>query len=208
MKIGDKIKKLREERSMLQSELCEILGIEQSTLANYENNRRIPNDEIKSKIADHFNVTVDYLLGRDINKIIADNFEIVELGEMKKIPIVGVVRCGPDGLAFEDYDGYIQVESKLNGDVFALRCKGDSMIGMGIFPGDVAVVKKQETVECGELAVVIVDDDEGILKKVRIKNDFIMLESANQEYPPRVFVGKDMQRVKVVGKVIRVIKDF
>lgn len=65
MKIGARIKSLRELTGMQQQELCSILDIEQSTLANYESGRRIPNDEIKIKIANYFNVTLDYLLGRD-----------------------------------------------------------------------------------------------------------------------------------------------
>lgn len=63
--IGNRIKLLRESRGLQQQELCSIIGVEQSTLANYENNRRIPSDEVKIKLADYFNVTIDYLLGRD-----------------------------------------------------------------------------------------------------------------------------------------------
>lgn len=65
MKIGSRIKSMRELTGMQQQELCSILDIEQSTLANYESGRRIPNDEIKIKIANYFNVTLDYLFDRD-----------------------------------------------------------------------------------------------------------------------------------------------
>ena len=69
MKIGDRIKTLREAKGLQQLELCAILDIEQSTLANYESGRRIPNDEIKIKIANYFDVSLDYLLGRDNQQV-------------------------------------------------------------------------------------------------------------------------------------------
>ncbi|MDF2548783.1 MAG: family transcriptional regulator [Anaerosolibacter sp.] len=64
MSIGHRIKWLRENRNIGQQELCDFLGVEQSTLANYENNRRTPKADMLTKIADYFNVTTDFLLGR------------------------------------------------------------------------------------------------------------------------------------------------
>ncbi len=64
MNLGSKIKLLRENKGIGQQELCDFLGIEQSTLANYENDRRTPKPEMIAKIADFFNTTTDYLLGR------------------------------------------------------------------------------------------------------------------------------------------------
>lgn len=61
--IGNRLKKLRDEAGMGQKELCDLFNIEQSTLANYENNRRTPKIDILLKIAKYFNVSTDYLLG-------------------------------------------------------------------------------------------------------------------------------------------------
>ncbi|WP_100066012.1 helix-turn-helix domain-containing protein [Miniphocaeibacter massiliensis] len=63
MTIGDKIKTLRKEHNLTQTELGKILGIEKSTVSMYENNRSTPNDDIKIKIAKYFNISVDYLIG-------------------------------------------------------------------------------------------------------------------------------------------------
>lgn len=68
MKTGDRMKKLREERGLLQQEVCAALNIEQSTLANYENNRRTPKMDMLVSIANFFNVSTDYLLGRTASK--------------------------------------------------------------------------------------------------------------------------------------------
>jgi repressor LexA len=76
------------------------------------------------------------------------------------------------------------------------------MINEGIHDGDVAIVRIQDTVESGELAIVVINGDEGTLKKVHIQKDTIILESANPAYPARVFTGVDRAIVHIVGKVI------
>lgn len=203
-----RLKEFRKKARLTQAEVAELVGVNQNTYSYWENEKTKIDNATLSKLADYFNVSVDELLGRDTSKMLAENFEIVDMGEMKKIPVVGSVKCGPNGLAFEDFDGDIAVQAKFNGDVFALKCKGDSMSGIGIFEGDIAIIRKQEDVECGELAVVIVDNEEGTLKRVKKKDSVIMLESANVNYSARVFINEDLHRVKIIGKVIQVIKQF
>lgn len=78
MAIGEKIKNLRLEKGYDQQEICDFLNIEQSTLSNYENNRRTPKLEMIAKIADFFGVTTDYLLDREVELTKKDNMEIDE----------------------------------------------------------------------------------------------------------------------------------
>ena len=59
MKIGDRMKKLREEKGLMQQDVCNALDIEQSTLANYENNRRVPKTDILIEIANYYGVSLD-----------------------------------------------------------------------------------------------------------------------------------------------------
>lgn len=84
LKIGDRMKKLREDRGYLQQEVCSALGIEQSTLANYESNCRVPKAEILLSIAHFYRVPVDYLIGRQTD----------ESNETRRIPVVGHVAAG------------------------------------------------------------------------------------------------------------------
>lgn len=68
MKIGDRIKKLREENGLMQQDVCNTLDIEQSTLANYENNHRVPKTDILIKIANYYGVSLDFLVGMTDNR--------------------------------------------------------------------------------------------------------------------------------------------
>lgn len=90
--LGDRLKELRKDKNITQKELSKVLNIQNTTLSQYENGINEPNDEMKIKIADYFNVTVDYLLGRtnirQINSVIekeANQFgnEIIEIYRKK-----------------------------------------------------------------------------------------------------------------------------
>ena len=63
--IGKRIKELREENDLNQKQLADILGIQNTTLSQYESGARTPSDDIKKAIADYFEVSLDYLMGRN-----------------------------------------------------------------------------------------------------------------------------------------------
>lgn len=74
--IGKQLKALRMNSKKSQTEVCNSLNIEQSTLANYENDKRIPKIDILIKIANYYNVSVDYLLGRTENQNISTDYQL------------------------------------------------------------------------------------------------------------------------------------
>lgn len=196
----DILKELRLSKDKTQAQIASEIGIGRTGYTKIENGIQDADTETISKLSDYFGVSTDYLLGReDITKL--SNY-LGPVIENKKIPIIGTVKCGPNGLAFEDIDGYVYVDDDLTGEILAFRCKGDSMKFEAIDDGDIAIVRRQDDVECGELAVVIVNGDEGTLKRVRKFDGGIILEAANPDYPPRIFTGEDLNKIKIVGKVL------
>jgi len=204
-KFGTILKKLRVSKGLGQKEVGAVIGVSDSSIRKYESDDRTPTPDAIKKLSAFFGVTTDYLLGN--SDLMYPNEVHIPL-ENKKIPIIGTVTCGPNGLAFEYIDDYVYVDSRLGNNIVAFHCKGDSMIGLGIAEGDVAIVRQQDSIENGELAIVIINGDEGTLKRVRFQENMIVLESANSVYPPRVFAGTEMNIVKIVGKVIEVRKTF
>ena len=71
-----------------------------------------------------------------------------------------------------------------------------------ITDGDLVLIHRQEEVENGELAVVIIDGEEGTLKKFQRKDGAVILQSLNPNYPPRVFIGEEMKNVYIAGKAV------
>ena len=181
------------------------LGFGNGTISKWDNSS--PSADKLQIVADYFSVTTDFLLGREIDVTKIPGYVSMPV-ENKKIPIIGSVKCGPDGLAFEYIEGYVFIDENITGEVIAFRCKGDSMKDMGIADGDIAIVRKQCDVENGELAVVIINGDEGTLKRIRHHDGILALEAANQEYSPRIFAGEEINIVKIIGKVLEVRKKF
>lgn len=214
---GSRLRELREETGKSQGDVAKLIGISRPAYVAYETGRSHPSRKLE-ELSNLFNVSVDYILGKtDVrNHLLGDiskpshpwhkyTEEIPPPTDNVRIPIIGSVKCGYNGLAYEYLDGYVMIDNtKLHGDIKAFRCRGDSMNGLGIFEGDIALVRVQEDVDCGELAIVIVDGDEGMLKRVRKQEGAIILESANPSYPPRVFTGEAMNKVRVVGKVVEI----
>ena len=202
----NRIKELRTAQNLNQKDFAKIIGIAQPTLSGWETGRTQIDYENLNKLADYFNVSLDYLLGRNVPPTPIGIEPLPP--ENKKIPIIGSVKCGPNGLAYQYLEGYVLVGEEYKGDIVAFRCTGDSMKDLGITDGDLAIVRLQEDVECGELAVVTINGDEGTLKRVRKFEHGIILEAANQEYPPRIFTGSELELIRIVGKVLEVRKKF
>lgn len=210
---SQRMRELRKEKNITLEKLAEMLKTTKATLSRYENGKRIPNIEFVEELAKIFNVSVDYLLGKtDIrNSDILTKAGLVEFDKSKTIPIpiIGSVRAGTNGiLAYEEILGVENVEQDIVKDeakYFFLRVKGDSMYPE-IQENDLVLVRQQSDVESGDIAVVIVNGDEGIVKKVVKRDNAIVLYSINPAYEPILITEPD--QLIIVGKVKRVVRVY
>lgn len=133
----------------------------------------------------------------------------VDLSTLPELDIIGTVRAGVGGIAQEDVIGheYAYTVNATKETHFYLKVKGDSMEPK-ISEGDLALVRRQSDVDSDDLAIVLVDNEEGVLKKVVKKPNSIELKSFNPYYPTRVFAGKEMNSIKIIGKVIKIISSW
>lgn len=124
-----------------------------------------------------------------------------------RIPIIGSVRCGSGGLALQEPLGYEGADVANAEDYFWLRATGDSM-EPDVREGDLVLIHIQPDVETGELAVVVVDGEEGMLKKVIHKPGALILQSSNPAHAPRVFIGDEMRAVRIAGKAVKMQRNL
>lgn len=205
-KFSERLRQLRTECGISQQALANSLGdISKSSINMYERGEREPGLEMLEAIADFFNVDMDFLLGKSnipnkarAGAVLPDN--IIQMPEMRKIPLIGSIACGAPILAEEHIEDYIDIPKHIHAD-FALTCKGDSMINARIFDGDIVYIRKQDTVENGEIAAVLIED-EATLKRVRLFDDHISLEPENPQYRPIVYWGDEMNSVRILGKAV------
>lgn len=198
--LGDKIKELRG-REMTQRDLAKKLGISTSAVGMYEQNRREPDLDTLKKIAQVFDISIDSLMEYRHEPLV-DTSSAEPISKMYMLPVVGRVCAGNGVLAAEDIIGYEPADEKYSdGEYFWLKVSGDSMAPR-IDDGDFLLIRKQTSVDSGDVGVFVVDGHEGVVKKVVYDEGSIELISFNPYYPPMKFVGVDVLRVRVCGKVI------
>lgn len=201
MTTGQRMKNRRKAIGLSAEKVAEILGVSPATIYRYENGdiEKVPGDRL-GPIASALQTTPAYLMGWTDGDRDALPANVIPMPEMRKIPLVGTIACGEPILAEENIEEYISIPKHIKAD-FALTCKGDSMINARIFDGDVVYIRQQDTVENGEIAAVLIDN-EATLKRVRLFDDHISLEPENPMYKPFVYWNEEMNSVRILGKAV------
>ena len=204
MTIGERIKHRREELGLSQDELARLVGYKsRSSINKIELGfRDLTQSKIK-KIADALQTSPSYIMGwldEEKNKIPPyDNIYPIEL---KKFPLLGEIACGEPIYADEDRESYVMAGANIRAD-FYLKAKGDSMTGARIMDGDIVFIRKQDTVDDGEIVAVVIDD-EATLKRVYYdrENNMIQLVAENPAYKPLVYTGSRLNEIHILGKAV------
>ena len=188
------LRQLRKENDLTQGELAKKLGLAPSTIGMYERGEREPDFATLERISSFFCVGINFLLGKE---------EVRSAG--KKIPVLGKVAAGTPITAVENILDYEEISSEMamTGEYVALQIKGQSMEPR-MYEGDVVIVRVQDTVEQGEVAVVMVDGGEATVKKVQFLKDGIMLRPFNTSFDPIFYSCAEMENlpVRIFGKVV------
>ncbi len=208
MTIGERIKRLREEHNMSQTELAEKLNTSKQNLYKYENGiiTNIPSDKIKM-IAQIYDVSPSYIMGWDSEP---SNISDIIIDDIYKIPVFESVSAGFGSFASSEIIDYLPMVIKNPAEVpdtLAIVVSGDSMYPK-IEDGDIVVVRKQDYVDSGSIAVVIKDNEDGLVKKIEFGKDYLELISINPMYPPQRFEREEMNRIRVVGLVKKIVKSL
>ena len=199
--------KLLNEQRLEQKDLAEAINVKPQVISDWKSGKTKSYTKYIDQIASFFGVSVDYLLGK--SPVRHNTMEILRTDSSSyvPVPVVGSVAAGYTALAETDIIGYELVDSSLLTDGYEyawLKVKGDSMTPL-ILEGDLVLIRLQEEVDSGDLAVVIVDEEDGVIKRVQYSTNKVALVSENADkYPPRVFSGKDVNRLRIWGKAVEI----
>lgn len=212
--IGSRIRNRREELGLSQDELGKRLGYKsRSSINKIElDQRSLTQSKIKA-IADALETTPSYIMGWNEPDVKLDEedlkfFDNLFPIETKKFPLLGNIACGKPIFADEQFEAYVEAGANIKAD-FCLRAKGDSMIGARIYDGDIVFIHKQEMVDDGEIAAVLIDD-EATLKRVCYdqENNVIQLFAENPQYKTMRFVGEELNHIRILGKAVALQTDI
>ena len=203
MTIGDKIKIQRKRLGLTQTELGEKLGVKTNAVSKWECNRveDIPTSKIKA-MAVLFEVPPSYLIDDDS---LPPSAAPIDLTSRHRIPILGRIAAGLPLYAEQNIEGYTLTDLNGGAEYFALRVTEDSMNAARIEDGDVIIVRRQDEVENGELAVVMVGDDDATVKRFYSTDSTVTLmpQSRNPIHQPQIY-DLEKTKIKVLGKVVKV----
>ena len=206
MNFRTRLKQLRMEKQLNQTDLGSALNLATSTISMYENGKREPDFETLETIADYFNVDIDYLLGKTdkITRIEFDDYSDVKNlihPSAYRISIVGKICAGDGCFVIEEKMGYFAIDHTIKAD-FALIVKGDSMIDIDINDGDIVLIKKVQDYYDGKIyAIRLIDENEATIKKCYFEEDKVIMQPCNPEFKPMIADGKN---VSVVGECVGV----
>jgi repressor LexA len=124
-----------------------------------------------------------------------------------KVSVLGSIAAGTPIEAIQQEVDRVALPEDLqnNGEHFGLKVKGDSMIEAGINDGDTVIVKKTSNADNGQIAVVLIDEQEATLKRIRKKGNTIALEAANKNYDTKIYASN---RIKIQGKLVSLYRNF
>ena len=203
MGFSDKLKEARQKANLSQADLAAKLNLNVRTYASYERGERDVSTALLRSICQTLRVSSDDLLSND-----EPNALPLAENKIYQVPVFSSVSAGFGAYACSDVVDYMPLFIENSADVpdmICIKVSGDSMYPK-IEDNDIVVVRKQESVDSGSVAVVIVDGEQGFVKRVVYDDDTIELQSINPEYAPKIFKGADVLRVRVVGLVKQIIK--
>lgn len=204
--VGDRIKRRRKQLGLSAEKVADELGVSPATVYRYESNE-IMNMRIDKlePIAKALHTTPAFLMGWGENSGDLPKGALpIDLSRLKAIPILGRIPAGTPLYAEENVEGYTYTDLNGGSEYFALRVRGDSMNAARIQDGDIVIVRRQNTAENGEIAVVLIDGEDATLKRFTRNGDIVTLmpQSTNPENKPFIYDLKNTQ-VKILGIVIK-----
>ena len=203
MRLSDRLKKLRAEKGLYQKDVAAAANIDRTTYIKYEKGTSNPDSETLTAIANLFGVSVDYLVGKQTSN--------QQPPKGIKIPVYGRVAAGIPIDAIEDILDYEEIteEEASKGEYFALKIKGDSMEPR-IYNGDIVIVRRQNDVDSGDIAIILIENENATCKKIKKTPDGVFLQALNPNYNAMYFSNKEIvdRPVLILGKVVECRSKF
>lgn len=199
---GDRIRALRRAAHLSQEELGARVGVQKAAIHKYESGLVVNlKRSTMEKLAAALNTTPAYLLGLDEMPLpTAQPYHPTH-----SIPILGRIAAGLPIYAEQNIEGYTYTDLNGGAEYFALRVSGDSMNAIGINDGYLIIVRRQDEVENGEVAVVLVGGEDATVKRFYATNSTITLmpQSTNPAHQPQIY-DPAKTPIQVLGKVVKV----
>lgn len=198
---GQRLKALRAAHQISQKNLAAKLFVSPQAVGKWEREEATPNPDTVRKLSEIFDVSADYLLGREPSQNISPTSDAL------RVPVLGVIQAGVPIDAIEDVLDWEEVPATWGSggrQYFGLRVKGDSMYPKYL-EGDTVILRKDSTCDSGDDCAVLLNGDAATLKQVFLREDgAVELRPVNPTYPPRTYSPAEIESLpmQIIGVVV------
>lgn len=198
MSIEEQIKKLIKEKGYSLRQFSSEIEIPYTTfITMLQNGIEKSNVNNVNKVLNALGLSID-----DLSNIKSSPLFNID-SNINSVPLIGKIAAGYPIFAEENIEDYFKIDSSIKAD-FCLKIKGDSMIDAGINDKDIVFIRKQNTLENGEIGAILIED-EATLKTFYKKDDMIILQPANNQYSPMIYTHGN---ITILGKLVAVLNIF
>ena len=211
----DRLFDLLNKSGLSQQDFASQIGVKKNAVSRWKTRELQSYTKYLPQIAEALGTTTEYLLtgnGPKQKRAVSESdtalpkgAEHIDLGTFHRIPILGRISAGLPLYAEQHIEGYTLTDLNGGAEYFALRVSGDSMNALGINDGYRLIVRRQDEVENGQVAVVMVGDEDATVKRFYATGDTVTLmpQSTNPEHQPQIY-DATKTKIRVIGKVVKV----
>jgi repressor LexA len=210
-----RIFELLDAMGMEQKKFASLVGVSPQKVSEWKSGKAKSYTKRIPQIAEALGTTTEYLLTgngpkqkravSDSDTALPNGAEHLDLGTFHRIPILGRISAGLPLYAEQHIEGYTVTDLNGQAEYFALIVHGDSMNALGIQDGYRIIVRRQDEVENGEVAVVMVGDEDATVKRFYAAGDTVTLvpQSTNPEHQPQIY-DTTKTKIRIIGRVVKV----
>lgn len=211
----DRLFDLLNKSGLSQQDFASQIGVKKNAVSRWKTRELQSYTKYLPQIAEALGTTTEYLLtgnGPKQKRAVSESdtalpkgAEHIDLGTFHRIPILGRISAGLPLYAEQHIEGYTVTDLNSGAEYFALIVHGDSMNALGINDGYRLIVRRQDEVENGQVAVVMVGDEDATVKRFYTTGDTVTLmpQSTNPEHQPQIY-DATKTKIRVIGKVVKV----
>lgn len=221
--IKDRLQEALQIRNISRSELSDQSGVPKPMITDYIKGRYKPKQDNIYAMSKALRVNPAWFMGYedadindlsyleqnkkdtgnpDLNTELYEKYSNIKPIATRRIPMLGEIACGKPIFVDEDRESYVAAGTDIKAD-FCMKAHGDSMINARILDGDIVFIRRQDMVNDGDIAVVVIED-EATLKRVYYdrENNVLQLVAENPKYRPLVYSGEELENIRILGKAV------
>ena len=212
MSLGDRLRQLRQEKGLTQAQLGAYFNLAESSISLYESGKRSPDYATLKRLVAFFAVTADYLLDYNDSAKLAREASpsYSQTSYPMQLPVITHINKDRGSFRYErsNAEEWYLGNSSVSDSLYWFQVSGDTLSGNGILPGDLALIEEPAQPVNGQVGLVYLAEEGSLLCRLFQQDNSLILQCSNPHYPPRIYTGKEVNKVNILGTVKEIRRKY